>query len=376
MKVVVTGAGGFIGRRVVRELVSAGHEVTASDRPGVRLEARGVRPFAAELADPAATRALVAGHEAVVHAAGLFDLGASREALDESNVRATEQVVDACEAAGATRLVHLSTVAVYGRPRAHPCPESEPPRPRHAYEETKARGEAAVRRAMARLRVTILRPTLVYGPESRYGVGMFAAGLCLALASGRSSLPGLDRGPLVHAVHVDDVARAVAFCLAEDETMGQTLNVADDVPMPFGSMLELLARQLDLRIDRTVPWRASWARLAYAAVDRLVSDERLARINAKLERRWTRLADQLGFEPLLVPRLDRDWLAYAGADHAYDTRKLRRLGFSPKHPDFARGIPDTVRWYLDRRWLPHPAEVRAFAEQSRADGAVAPRAAS
>ncbi len=368
MRIAVTGAGGFIGRHVVRALAAAGHEVTASDRPGVESGKLppGGRWLPVDLLDSAGARALVRGQQAVVHSAGLFDLGAARDALTAANVTAVERVVDACRSAGVKRLVHLGTTGVYGRPRVVPCDERQPPRPRHAYEETKALGELVARGAMRDLAVTVLRPTIVYGPYGRYGLSMYIGSLVLAQAAGRMQVAGLAQTHRMSAVHVEDVARAVAFVIGEPHTHGEIYNLVDATPTPTGNVLELIAGRLGMRIDPRIPIPLGALRALFSIGSRLLSDQRLATIDRRMERGWRRLAERLEFEPAFIPRLDRDWFAYASADHVYDGEKLRALGFEYRHPDFAKGLGETLDWYFDQNWLPELEGLRALGAERRA----------
>lgn len=364
MRVAVTGAAGFIARAIVRTLAGAGHDVTASDRPGVALPHAGAaRAAGVELLDPDATQAMVDGHDAVVHAAGLLDSSAPRDTLFAANVAAVDGVVTACRRAGVRRLVQLSTVGVYGRPRVLPCAETEPSRPRHAYETTKAHGETIARGAMRDLDVTILRPTLVYGPYSRHGFGLFIGALYLMLARGRSSMPGLARGPLMHAVHVTDVARAVTFVLPDARSYGQTYNVADDAAVPSVDVLDMIGAGLGVRVERKLALPPLIHRVAFEAAARYLSERRLGALNHDLARRWRRMAEDIGFEAAFVPRIDRDGLATLSTDHVYDTAKLRRLGFACEHGDVTRGLAETLAWYRAERWLPDPEEVKTWARR-------------
>lgn len=368
MRIVVTGAGGFIGRHIVSALAAAGHELTASDRPGVAGTDLpvGARWRAADLLEPAAVRELVAGHDAVVHAAGLFDLGAERAALTAANVTAVERVVEACRGAGVPRLVHLGTTGVYGRPRVVPCDERQPARPRHDYEETKAEGELVARGVMGDIAVTVLRPTLVYGPFGRYGLCMYIGALVLARAAGRSKVFGLARTFRMSAVHVEDVARAVAFVVGERRTHGGIYNVVDGTPTPTSDALALIAERLGMRIEPRVAVPLGAQRALFQVASRFLSDRRLADIDQRMERSWRRLADRLEFEPAFVPRLDRDWFAYASADHVYAGDKLRALGFEYRHPDFATGLDSTLDWYFGQGWLPAPERLADWGAQRRA----------
>jgi nucleoside-diphosphate-sugar epimerase len=360
MRVAVTGAGGFLGRAIVAELSAAGHDVTASDRPGVEIASAGARQAVAELLDAPAVRRLVRGHDAVVHCAGLFDLSAGLERLEAANVASVRHVVDACRTEGIGRLVHLSSVAVYGRPRRTPCAESEPHAPRHAYEATKARGERVA--AESGLPTTIVRPTLVYGPFSRYAFGLFLGGMCLLAAGGRARLRALRRGAAVHTVQVEDVARAVAFALREPATIGQSFNLADDTPLSMTDALGVLGERYGVAVEPWLPDVPALRRPLLEALARRLPQARIDAWNRGIERSWRRLAEKVGFAAAFVPRVERDWLFYAASDHVYDNRRLKTLGFSYRWPSFADGMRATLDWYVASGWLPEPGALRRYAE--------------
>ena len=131
MRVHVKGAGGFIGRHLTPALERAGHEL-----------------------QPA-----VAGADVVVHLAGIAHRKASADELQEANVRLPERL-----ARQAPRFVFMSSVKVHGERSTAPFTERSPIRPEDAYGESKARAEDALR-AIAGLKLVVLRPPLVYGPR-------------------------------------------------------------------------------------------------------------------------------------------------------------------------------------------------------------------
>ncbi len=120
--IVVTGAAGFIGSRVVRRLYERGDEVVAIVRDPASagtLRDLGVRLVAGDLSTQEGIRTVLAaaGSGAVIHAAGIYRVGISaseRPAMYEANVAATERVLDAAIAEGVGRIVYLSTVNVFG----------------------------------------------------------------------------------------------------------------------------------------------------------------------------------------------------------------------------------------------------------------------
>ncbi|PYO43840.1 MAG: NAD-dependent epimerase, partial [Gemmatimonadetes bacterium] len=119
MTVLVTGGNGLVGSHVISALKSAGETVRALVHPRSRdaVVALGAEPIEGDTRDPDAWRVAAAGARAIVHAAAIVAAKASHEEFFAVNVGGTGQAITAAREAGA-RLVHVSSVAVYGRTRA------------------------------------------------------------------------------------------------------------------------------------------------------------------------------------------------------------------------------------------------------------------
>lgn len=117
MKALVTGATGFLGRRLVLRLLRDGIEVRALVRPGRPAPCPGIEVFEGDVCDDAAVAAAVCGVDWVVHAAARVDTQGSWEAFAETNVRGTRRVIRAAHAASVRRIVHVSSLSVYAVPR-------------------------------------------------------------------------------------------------------------------------------------------------------------------------------------------------------------------------------------------------------------------
>lgn len=248
VKVHVTGAGGFVGRHLLGELRRAGHVVLAD----------------------------ISHAEAVVHLAGIAHRRASARELDEVNVRLAERTGRHAAALGASFLF-LSTVKVHGDESRTALTERSPIAPGDPYAESKARAEEALR-GIAGLRLTVLRPPLVYGP------GVKANFLALMRA--------VDRGwPLPFAalenrrslVYVGNLADAIVRSIGGEGTFlvsdGAAISTAQLCrelagargrrPRLFPWPAALLPRKLaaSLEVDdsllrRTLGWRAPYSREA------------------------------------------------------------------------------------------------------------------
>ena len=266
-------------------------------------------------------------------------------------------IAEAAAEAGLRRWVHVSGTTVIGRPSRSPAREDDPGAPGTPYERSKAAGEAAVMELaqQGRLAVTALRPSGVYGPRGRYGLAMMAATAALAAKTGKGHR-SLRGGTRMTHVHVDDVAAAAALlldsALSDERVVGRAFHVADQTPATWGEVAQVVERFYALpQVDPIVmtPWRARLMRVAA----RLMPG-RLAKTNASLARRWAALVQREALVPALTPRIDADAWSYWLADHVYDTGALRELGFRAAHPDVRVGLEQTLRTYVDRRWLPAP----------------------
>ena len=224
--ILVTGAGGFIGTRVVHELRARDRDVRALVRSPARagtLASWDVELVAGDVTDPASLRSAAAGCEAAVHLVSI--LTGSNADFDRVMVQGTRNVVDAAREAGAGRLVLMSAIGVDAA-GASGIP----------YFDAKREMERAVRESG--LEFVILRPSFVFGDG-----GALRTFLRLARRAPVTPIVG-DGSQRIQPVWVDDVARAVAESLERPEAAGRTLELGG---------------------PEVVTWNELWARLKRAA---------------------------------------------------------------------------------------------------------------
>jgi nucleoside-diphosphate-sugar epimerase len=218
MKVFLTGGTGFIGGTVARQLRERGDEVLClvrSPEKAAALTALGCETVAGDLSDRKAIAAAMAGCDAAIHAAAMYEIGipdSQRAAMREANVIGTENVLGAAADAGIARVVYVSTVGVFGDTHGRTVDESyENPETGFTsyYEETKLEAhKIAKRMAGEGLPVVIVQPGGVYGPGDTSQVAdlleEFFAGKLLML-------PLADLG--ICMAHVDDIAGGIVLAL-------------------------------------------------------------------------------------------------------------------------------------------------------------------
>ncbi len=227
MHVAVTGASGFIGRALCRRLAEAGHATRALVRaplaeldamPNVEQRTVGDLEILADW-----PRALD-GVQAIVHLAAHAHGRGAPGGLRRLNVDAPAAAARAAQACAA-HFVFISSAKVHGEESAAPLSEASPLAPRDAYGVSKADAEAALRRIPG-LRLTVLRPPLVYGP----GVKANFHALLAAIARG-IPLPLAAIANRRSIVYVDNLADAIVACLTRAQAVGRSYLLSDGAPV-------------------------------------------------------------------------------------------------------------------------------------------------
>jgi nucleoside-diphosphate-sugar epimerase len=240
MRVLVTGASGFVGRGLAPALAQKGMEVVAGSRDGLRIpRAPGITPIALpDLATPIDWAPFLRGIDAVIHLAGIAHAGPgiAEERYLRVNRDATAMLAKAAAAAGVKRLVFLSSIRAQSGPVAeHILTEADQPRPSDAYGRSKLAAEEAVRRSGVPF--TILRPVVIYGPGVKGNVASL-----MTLAALPLPLPFAALHAPRSLLALDNLISAIAFTLAAPLTAGETYLVCDPAPVSLADIVAMLRR--------------------------------------------------------------------------------------------------------------------------------------
>jgi nucleoside-diphosphate-sugar epimerase len=242
-KVLVTGAGGFIGGRLVERLVlECGAEVRVLVRSlggAVRLARFALDFRRGDVTDGAAMAAAAEGCDVVFHCA--YGTTGSQRLRARVNREGTRQALAAAQAAGA-RLVHLSTLMVYGRTGAGDLDESAPRRRfGNPYAASKLAAERLVLAAAraGRVPAVVLQPTAVFGPWG----GVWTARVLATLKGARTILVDGGTG-LANYVYVDDLVSAMLLAAVVPEAVGEALLISSAEPVTWREWYERFARML------------------------------------------------------------------------------------------------------------------------------------
>jgi nucleoside-diphosphate-sugar epimerase len=230
--ILVTGASGFIGRALCRDLVARGL-ATAGTYRGDRRDAVPAGVEVRQIGDLGGGdpwRGALSGISAVVHVAGLAHVTGARSDLDRRavsvNAEATRSLALASAEAGVRRLVFISTSKVHGEASESPIRECDAPVPDDPYAASKLAAEAALAEAArsGRIETVVLRPPLVYGPGVKAN---FRA--LLALCDSPWPLPfGGIIGNRRALLYVGNLIGAIREALDHPKAAGKTYLVADD----------------------------------------------------------------------------------------------------------------------------------------------------
>lgn len=322
MHVLITGGTGFIGSRLALRCEELGHgvRVLALDNTDAEssnrdaLEAAGIELQLGSVTDSEAVRRAIDGVDVVFHlAATQHEMNVPDEKFQDVNVGGTRHVLEAAAAAGVGRVVHGSTIGVYGDPSGV-LDEKTPVRPDNIYGVTKLAGERLALSSSDRVPVTAIRIPEVYGPGDRRLLKLFRAidkKAFFMIGSGRN---------LHHVLYVDDLTEGLLAAAESADAAGELFVLAGPEPVTSNRMARAVAEALGVSSPRLRLPLWPFALLATVL--------------------------EFTLRPVgIQPPLHRRRLDFFRKSFELSTRKAKEtFGFSPA-VDFEEGARRTAEWY-------------------------------
>jgi dTDP-glucose 4,6-dehydratase len=314
MKILVTGADGFIGSHLTEALVLLGHEVRAFVQYNSfnswgwldHSEVKGqFKVFAGDIRDPHGVKEAMKGYDVVLHLAALIAIPYSYHSPDtyvDTNVKGTLNVLQAARELGVKRLIHTSTSEVYGTARFVPITEEHPLQGQSPYSASKIASDQLAYSFYASfgLPVVIARPFNTYGP--RQSARAVIPTIIAQIASGQRQIKLGAVSPTRDFNFVKDTVAGFIAALQSDQGLGEVINFGSNFEISIGDTARLIAEAMNVEIE-------------------LITDGvRLRPEKSEVERLWadnSKAKELLGWAPLYAER--------AG---------------------FKRGLVETIDWFV------------------------------
>lgn len=322
---LVTGATGQLGSHVVEQLRAAGEDVRVLARAGANvafLQQQGVEIMEGDLRDAESVKRAAQGAAIVYNcAAKVSDWGPWRD-FEEAAVTNTRNVVEACRAASVPRLLHVSSISVYGHPKLAADDRITEQTPLGQgfwmwdyYPRAKLIAEEIVREYPA---TTIVRPSWLYGPRDRITIPRVIP----ALLQGKSLIVGSGENYL-NIIYAGDVAAGIILAANHPSAVGQAYNICSEGEVKQVDLLNALTDALSLpRVTKRVPY---WLAMRFAFLSEC----------------WKRLIFSK-----TPPTITRRAIYLIGRSTRYSTQKARtELGWLPRVP-IQEGVRRTLEWFV------------------------------
>jgi len=330
LRLLVTGASGFIGSRVALHLqragidaVFTGREANDAERARVKeLAAAGVTVRIGDLREPTFVDSLLVGRDAVLHLAAAQHEGhMSDEHFRSVNVDATRLLLESSVRAGVQRFVYGGTMGIYGSSARGAIREESEPDPHNIYTRTKLAAEAVIREFAPRLEIVICRIGETYGPGDLRLLKLFKAidrGRFVMIGAGAN-----ERQP----IYVDDLMRGLLAALVQPQAVGEAILLTGAERMTTRDMVAKIAAALERPVPRLrIPL---WPVLAAA-----VTSHALLR--------------PFGLRSPLQPRS----LDFFRKTFVFSTTKARTLLRVEPNVPFIDGARATLAWYRAQGYMP------------------------
>ena len=316
MKILITGADGFIGSHLTEALVRLGFDVRAFvfynsfnsmgwlDNCDQKVKGN-FEIFFGDIRDPNGVKEAMKGCGAVLHLAALIAIPYSYHSPDsyvDTNIKGTLNVLQAARSLSISRVIHTSTSEVYGTARFVPITEEHPLVGQSPYSATKIAADQLAYSFYAsfKLPVVILRPFNTYGP--RQSARAVIPSIITQVASGKRKIQLGSLSPTRDFNFIQDTVAGFIAALQTEKAVGDTINLGSNYEISIGETVSLISE------------------LMGADLEIITDEQRLRPLGSEVERLWadnTKARELLNWRP-----------AYAGRD------------------GLTRGLQETIDWFV------------------------------
>ena len=316
-KILVTGAGGFIGSHLTEMLIQKGYNVRAfihynSFNSWGWLDyapddiKKTLDIFTGDIRDPYGVRKAMDGCNIVLHLAALIGIPYSYHSPDtyvDTNIKGTLNVVQAARDLDIDKIIHTSTSEVYGTAQFVPITEDHPLQGQSPYSASKIGADQIAMSFYNAFEtpVATIRPFNTYGP--RQSARAVIPTIITQIVSGNKMIKIGSLHPTRDFNFIDDTARAYISAINSDDCIGNTINIGNNFEISIGDTARLIAEIMDVYIETGK------------------DDQRVRPEKSEVERLWadnSRAKNLIGWEP-----------KYAGIE------------------GFKQGLRKTIDWYMD-----------------------------
>jgi nucleoside-diphosphate-sugar epimerase len=317
--ILVTGAGGRLGRHLLKLLLERKSKVRVLARAGAEVSfPDGVEVFAGDIIHPQTLFEAVKGVDIVFHLAALVDYASSEKRLFDVNVEGTRNLLKVCAevAPNLQRFVYCSSTSVMGKELAEvPANEKTECLPTDNYGFSKLMAEKVVIEYKGKLPVVVVRPAVVYGEG--FDEGYFPVLKLLKQHKMRIIDSGNNVIPFVHA---KDVAKALILAAESKKAVGQTYIITGGEQMTQKEVFEIAAREFGVKPPM----------------------KHIPRFLAEL---GVQLSYPTGFLGGKKSKIDLENIAVLSSHRVFDVSKAKKeLGYSPE-VRLEEGIKEMVEYY-------------------------------
>jgi nucleoside-diphosphate-sugar epimerase len=325
-KALVTGAAGFVGAAVCRELLANGYHVTAFIRSTTsrkEIESLDLQYAIGDITDLESLRRAVPDHDVVFHIAALFrETRFPDHVYFDVNLTGTKNVLTACREAGVPRLVYCSTTGVTGDIKNPPGDENSPYAPRDVYQESKTEAEKFLLSEMQAPspEIVVIRPIMIWGPRDTRLLKMFRG-------IKRGAMPIIGNGKtLFHFILVEDLARGFRLAAETPAAKGNLYLIGGKEIVPIERVFKVIADQVGGKL-----WKFKIPKTPIMIAAGLCE----------------LICKPFGIEPPLYRRR----VEFFTKTRAFSCEKARReLGFETKN-SFEQEVKIIADWYRENGWL-------------------------